>query len=52
MGFFFGAAVTVAFALLVLVGLRPVERFLERFRVRQGIAPDKQEPQPPESPKR
>lgn len=47
MGFFFGAVVTVAFALLVLVGLRPVEHFLERFRVRRGIIPDKQEPPEP-----
>ncbi len=51
MGFFFGAAITVAFALLVLVGLRPVERFLERIRLHQGITPDKQEPQEPTPPK-
>ncbi|MFL5343876.1 MAG: MgtC/SapB family protein [Hyalangium sp.] len=47
MGFFFGAAITVGFALLVLVGLRPVEHLLARFRVRQGISPDKSESQEP-----
>jgi putative Mg2+ transporter-C (MgtC) family protein len=52
-GFFFGASVTVALALLVLVGLRPVERFLARFRVRQGIASDsKPEHEESEPPKR
>jgi putative Mg2+ transporter-C (MgtC) family protein len=40
MGFFLGAAVTVGFALLVLVGLRPVERLIERFRKRHGIVKD------------
>lgn len=37
MGFFTGAAVTVAFALVVLVGLRPVERLLSRIRQHHGI---------------
>jgi putative Mg2+ transporter-C (MgtC) family protein len=36
-GFFVGASVTVAFALLVLVGLRPVERLLSRIRQHRGI---------------
>jgi putative Mg2+ transporter-C (MgtC) family protein len=38
LGFFFGAAVTVALALVVLVGLRPVERLIERFSKRHRIA--------------
>ncbi len=40
LGFFFGASVTAGFALLVLVGLRPVERFLLRIRQRGNIASD------------
>jgi putative Mg2+ transporter-C (MgtC) family protein len=51
MGFFVGAAVTVAFALLVLVGLRPVERLLSRIRQHRGIpsetSPDSDESSPP-----
>ncbi|HEX8699021.1 MAG TPA: MgtC/SapB family protein, partial [Myxococcaceae bacterium] len=31
LGFFSGAAITAGLALLVLVGLKPVERFIERF---------------------
>jgi hypothetical protein len=43
----------VAFGLLVLVGLRPVERLIARFRVRRGITPEsKQEFEEPEPPKR
>ncbi|WP_224244566.1 MgtC/SapB family protein [Hyalangium gracile] len=50
-GFFLGAAVTVAFALLVLVGLRPVEHLLERIRKRRGISPESaQEPEEPAPP--
>lgn len=37
-GFFVGAAVTVGFALLVLVGLRPVEHWIARFSKRHHIA--------------
>lgn len=39
-GFFLGASVSVVFALLVLVGLRPVERLIERFRKRHSISKD------------
>ncbi|WP_224361450.1 MgtC/SapB family protein [Hyalangium versicolor] len=50
-GFFLGASVTVALALLVLVGLRPVEKLLERFRKHRGIESesphDSDEPPPP-----
>ena len=50
-GFFVGAATTVAFALLVLVGLRPVEHFIGRFARHHRIAKDSQrvpeEPPPP-----
>jgi putative Mg2+ transporter-C (MgtC) family protein len=48
LGFFLGAAVTVAFALLVLVGLRPVERMLARLSARHGITSDSKPP--PSSP--
>jgi putative Mg2+ transporter-C (MgtC) family protein len=52
LGFFVGASVTVAFALIVLVGLRPVERLIERFREHQGIHPDsKHEPEDSPPPK-
>lgn len=37
-GFSFGAAATVLLALLVLIGLRPVERAIDRFRKRHSIA--------------
>ncbi|MBN1207955.1 MAG: MgtC/SapB family protein [Myxococcaceae bacterium] len=37
LGFFLGASVTVGFALLVLVGLRPVERLLARIHRSGGI---------------
>jgi putative Mg2+ transporter-C (MgtC) family protein len=51
LGFFFGASVTVILALLVLVGLRPVERLIERFRKRHAIPSELQEdaekPEPP-----
>jgi putative Mg2+ transporter-C (MgtC) family protein len=54
LGFFFGASVTVVLALLVLVGLRPVERWIERFRKRHDLPnepqEDAQKPAPPESP--
>jgi putative Mg2+ transporter-C (MgtC) family protein len=43
LGFFFGAAVTVGLALVVLSGLRPVERMIERFRKRHDIASEPQE---------
>jgi putative Mg2+ transporter-C (MgtC) family protein len=43
LGFFFGAAVTVALALLVLVGLRPVEKLIERFSKRHRIANEPRE---------
>jgi putative Mg2+ transporter-C (MgtC) family protein len=52
MGFFLGAGVTVALALLVLVGLRPVERFINRIRQRHRIQgdgePSADEQPPPE----
>jgi putative Mg2+ transporter-C (MgtC) family protein len=51
-GFFLGAATTVVFALLVLVGLRPVERLIGRFRKEHRIEndppPDAEEPPPPQ----
>jgi putative Mg2+ transporter-C (MgtC) family protein len=43
LGFSFGAAVTVGLALIVLVGLRPVEKLIERFRKRHGIANEPRE---------
>jgi len=43
MGFFFGAAATVLLALLVLIGLRPVERLIERIRKRHRIASEPRE---------
>lgn len=49
-GFSFGAAATVLLALLVLIGLRPAEKLIERFRKRHRIAgesreePEKQAP--------
>lgn len=50
-GFFLGASVTVGFALLVLVGLRPVEHWIERFSKRHGIAKESQRaPEAPPSP--
>ncbi|KFE69000.1 MgtC/SapB family protein [Hyalangium minutum] len=50
-GFFLGASVTVGFALVVLVGLRPVEHWIERFSKRHRIAKDSQrEPEAPRSP--
>jgi putative Mg2+ transporter-C (MgtC) family protein len=51
-GFFLGASVTVGFALLVLVGLRPVEHWIERFSKRHGIAKESQRnsAEPPPSP--
>jgi len=50
-GFFLGAAVTVAFALLVLVGLRPVEHLLGRFAKRHGIVKESRlEPEEPPAP--
>jgi putative Mg2+ transporter-C (MgtC) family protein len=39
-GFFLGASVTVGLALLVLVGLRPVERWILGFRTRHRIEKD------------
>jgi putative Mg2+ transporter-C (MgtC) family protein len=54
LGFFFGASVTVGLALLVLSGLRPVERLIERFRKHHRIArespEDVEKPAPPDSP--
>jgi putative Mg2+ transporter-C (MgtC) family protein len=54
LGFFFGAFVTVVFALLVLVGLRPVERWIEHFRKRHAIPNESEneteKPTPPGSP--
>jgi putative Mg2+ transporter-C (MgtC) family protein len=53
MGFFLGGAVTVAFALLVLVGLRPVERFIGRLRRHKDIHGDStQDTDNPSPPKR
>jgi putative Mg2+ transporter-C (MgtC) family protein len=53
-GFFLGASVTVALALGVLVGLRPVEDWIERFRKRHRIVKDPQRetegPPPPAQP--
>lgn len=53
-GFFLGASVTVALALGVLVGLRPVEEWIERFRKRHRIEKDRQQeppgPPPPAQP--
>jgi putative Mg2+ transporter-C (MgtC) family protein len=50
-GFSFGASVTVGFALLVLVGLRPVVHLIERYRKRHRITNESQEdsekPRPP-----
>ncbi len=40
LGFSEGAAITAGLALLVLVGLRPVERFIERFRKKNLIPSD------------
>jgi putative Mg2+ transporter-C (MgtC) family protein len=40
MGFLHGAVITAALALVVLVALRPVERFIERFRKNNRIASD------------
>jgi len=40
MGFVWGAALTAALALVVLVGLKPVERFIERFRRTNRIPSD------------
>jgi putative Mg2+ transporter-C (MgtC) family protein len=40
MGFLHGAALTAGLALLVLVALKPVERFIERFRHVNRIASD------------
>lgn len=54
-GFFLGAAVTVGFALLVLVGLRPVEHWIERFSKRHNIVKESQrasEEPPPSPPQR
>ncbi len=52
LGFFFGASVTVGFALMVLVGLRPVERLIEGIRKRNAIPSEPQEdaekPEPPD----
>lgn len=42
-GFSFGAAATVLLALLVLIGLRPVERLIERFRKRHRIVSESHE---------
>lgn len=42
-GFSFGAAATVLLALLVLIGLRPVEKLIERFRKRHRIASEPHE---------
>lgn len=49
LGFFFGAAVTVGLALLVLAGLRPVERALHNLRQRRRIPSDGEEPPPSKS---
>jgi putative Mg2+ transporter-C (MgtC) family protein len=49
-GFFLGASVTVGLALLVLVGLRPVERLINRLRSHhqiEGDAEGSSEAQPP-----
>lgn len=43
LGFFFGASLTVGLALVVLVGLRPVGRLIERFRKRHDIPSEPQE---------
>jgi putative Mg2+ transporter-C (MgtC) family protein len=52
-GFFVGGSVTVAFALMVLVGLRPVEHWISRFGKRHRIAKDPQhEPEEPPPPQR
>jgi putative Mg2+ transporter-C (MgtC) family protein len=42
-GFFFGAAATVLLALLVLIGLRPVEKMIARFSKRHRIANEPRE---------
>jgi putative Mg2+ transporter-C (MgtC) family protein len=48
-GFFFSAAATVLLALLVLIGLRPVERLTERIRKRHRMADEPRE-EPEKSP--
>ena len=40
LGFAWGAGITAALALLVLVGLKPLERFIERFRRDNRIPSD------------
>ncbi|MCP3102203.1 MgtC/SapB family protein [Myxococcus sp. K15C18031901] len=42
LGFALTAAITVAIALLALLGLRPVERAIHRYRVRKGLHLDGQ----------
>lgn len=53
LGFFFGASVTVALAIVVLAGLRPVEGLIERFRKRHSIDSEPQgdakKPEPPKA---
>lgn len=53
LGFFFGASISVGFALIVLIGLRPVERAIERYRKQRGIPretpPESEDKAPPRS---
>jgi putative Mg2+ transporter-C (MgtC) family protein len=41
LGFFVAAGTTLAIALLCLVGLRPLERAIRRYRVRRGLTTDR-----------
>lgn len=41
LGFYLAAGTTVAIALVCLVGLRPVERAIRRYRKRRGLVADR-----------
>ncbi len=41
LGFYLAAITTLGIALLALMGLRPVERAIHRYRVRRGVTADK-----------